>query len=261
MIKLQNKTSELDFAKEISDGYRIRHGTYQLRGSIIDRYGKDGGEEVGDKRIRARSLIIEFSLAKQKQKEYAGLFNKLISFFGDEQAPFYIINTETERRALVALSKIKDSSSGENFYRIGARSSLEFSMLDASWEDLEPSTTQAELANGESLQIENTGELPAFPIIELIALTGVQSFTLSNESTGAVMTLSSAAFTAGTTIEVNNQNGTIILSNLGSRQDITGSLADGTGFVRLRKGANTLSYGSPFGGVRLAVSYRRRYAF
>ena len=59
MIKLQNKSTELDFAKEISDGYRIRHGTYQLRGSIIDRYGKDGGEEVGDKRIRARSLIID----------------------------------------------------------------------------------------------------------------------------------------------------------------------------------------------------------
>ena len=81
MIKLQNKTGELDFAKEISDGYRIRHGTYQLRGSIIDRYGKDGGEEVGDKRIRARSLMIEFSLAKQEQKDYAGLFNQLISFF------------------------------------------------------------------------------------------------------------------------------------------------------------------------------------
>ena len=43
--------------------------------------GKDGGEEVGDKRIRARSLIIEFSIAKQKRQEYASLFNQLISFF------------------------------------------------------------------------------------------------------------------------------------------------------------------------------------
>ena len=67
-LTLQNKTATLNFARDISDSYVLRHGDYQLRGSVIDRYGKDGGEEVGDKRIKARRLIIEFGAAKQEAK-------------------------------------------------------------------------------------------------------------------------------------------------------------------------------------------------
>ncbi len=261
MIKLQNSQDDLDFGSQISKGYRLRHGTYQLRSSIIDRYGKDGGQQVGDRRVKARRLSIEFSFASQEQSKYTQVFNKLVSFFDDELAPFYIINTKTNRRALIALNRIKDGSSGENFYRIGARSSLDFDMLEASWEDVEQIQEQTNLENGNSVTLNNTGELTAYPLIELIALGSVQSFTLSNENTGSVLSLNSTAFTSGTTIEVDNQNGRVLLTNLGNRQDISSSLSDGTGFIRLRKGTNTLRYSSPFGSVRFALSYRRRYAF
>ena len=261
MILFKNSQTELDFEKEISRTYRLSQSSYDQRGDIIERYGKDGAEEIGNSRTKARNFKFEFDLAFTDKAEYLERLSKLVRFFDIRYKPFYIINKKIQRRALISTPQIKDNSGRPNFLRIG-QNELSFKLLDGSWEaESEESITLEELENNGVFRVTNEGDMISYPVVRVTARGNNRQFTLSNQTTGGVFTLSSAAFGPGAVIEINNQSGVVLLDNSVTKQDITNSIHDNTGFLSLLPGENTFKYESVTASVGLKMTFRDRFAF
>jgi len=137
-------------------------------------------------------------------------------------------------------------------------------MIDAHWEsetETQTTTTTDGLANGETIEVTNTSSVPVYPIIEIVPSDSNTDFTLTNTTTGASFTLGSTIFVPGTTFVMNSQTGECYIDDGSNQVDVKSALSDGSGFISLLPGANTIEYSSAFGVIYLTVTYRERFAF
>lgn len=239
-------------------------GDYKRRNSIQKRYGKDGGVIIGDQRADTRDIKLSHAPAFQTDSEYLSYVNEIIGFFNPDYAPFYLVDTDNNRRCEVVLNSASDEADTEGLeFRVG-KDKLALEMMDAHWEDLEEiveASPTGGLADGETMIITNNSYFDAYPVITISPAAINTDFTIKNNTTGAQFTLGSSSFVPGAEFEIDCKNGTIYLTVGGARTEMSSALADGGGFIKLTPGENEIQYNSVFGACDIEISYRRRYVF
>lgn len=264
-LRFQNKNETKDFG---IPNLKPSWSPYNKRSQTTKRFGGDGEQEVGDQLVDGRSFNLDFEFTPStpfatraaQDLEYSDLLNDIAGFFLKINAPFHLIDLDISRRARIILQSLNDS------IRPGLEKRISFIKMkakfpDAYWEDSAQNSQADAVVSGGTFEIDNDSFIDAFPILEIVPLATNSDFLIQNQTTGDAFVLGSANFGVGTTFIVNSQDGTIILDNGISQVENSVSLADGSGFIKLAPGVNTLLYESAFGGVTVTTKWRRRYAF
>jgi hypothetical protein len=248
----------------LSKGFLVQWSAYKRRTSVLKRYGQDGGIPAGDNKADTRDITITYVPAYQSDADYLAMVNTLVGFFNPDYAPFYLEDTDNNRRCQLVLNQATDDAYVDGLeLRIG-KNSLKLEMLDAHWEDDTEITVATEtggIATGGTLTVENDSDADCYPVITISPYATNTDFTITNNTTGESFTLGSNAFIVGAEFEVDCKNGTIYLTVGGNSVEMSSALADGGGFIKLAPGDNELEYTSSFGNADITVTFRRRYVF
>jgi phage-related protein len=261
---IENAQTQLELKTLTNNkSWRISNPALDRRVNVQNRYGKPGGFVIGDRETGARNLVIKGDLTATTDAIYRQKIRQIVSIFSLGARPYFLIDVDNDRRCEIELSRINaDYSDGLEMRVVPV--SIDCVMLDAYWEDITEVLVESEsagLATGETLVCNNEGDVNTYPVIEITPSAANSAFSLFNNTTDSVTTIGSSAFVPGTTITIDSRNGEIFLSDGVSQVEISSSLADGTGFMFLQPGTNSIEYDSAFGSVDIAIKYRQRYAF
>lgn len=238
---------------------------FTRRVNTTSRYGKSGGVVTGDEQVDVRDISLKYNILSENDLSYLDELNGLIGFFTPDDGPFYLVDTDNNRRALIRYYTGNDEPLDGTVLRVGPTNMLGLKMLDSYWEDLNAqyvySDSDGIATNGE-LTIINDGEADCYPIIRIAALASNSDFTLTNTTLRISTRMGTNSFVLGTTIILDSINGTMMLdSGSGSQSNIADALFNGTGHIRFSRGTNTIRYQSIYGSVEIEIEYRRRWPF
>lgn len=257
-LRLTNTEGNYDLSKWTVDLSGLR-----FRNSYNDRFGKPGQERQGDGNESARTISFAYSIDAETDSAWITAANLLYGALRKELAPFYIEDTTNERRLLVTPDEIDLSPRAGTELR-SAPARLRFTALDTFWESTTETTVDSPSAgteNQDTLTCDNPGNVVVYPVITMTCDEPNSNFALYNETTDDVLAIGSNSFVPGATLEIDCQNGTVYLTNINTRTEISSAIGDGTGFLHLVPGENIIRYESGFGSVNIEIVYRRRWAF
>lgn len=237
---------------------------YTPRVNALERYNKDGAVIVSDRRVGERTFrcFADITIGEnqgtiaQCDDQYREAEEYVAAFFNDDALPVYLYNSSSNVRCRVELAEWVHSYTEGMMFRHG-RHSLVLKMLDL-WEDSTGQTASSPtggLSNGSTLAVNNTGRREAYPVLTVTALTDNVDFRITNNTTGEFTRVTSTAFLTGKSMIISSITGAITIDGV----DQSPALADGSGFMTLAPGSNTLVYTSTEGAVELSVSWRRRF--
>ena len=257
-LKLTNSEGEYDFSKWAVDLSGLR-----FRVSYTDRYGQPGQETQGDRKEAGRNIVLSYSVDSETDAGYIVDAETLYAALRAEVAPFFLVDEDNNRRLEVSPDTLDlNPRPGTEMRASSAR--VQFTAVSTFWEAStaeEATSPSAGTDNGETLTCTNEGKITIYPVITVEPTELNQNFAIFNDTTDDVFTFSSSTFAPGTSLEIDCQNGTVYLTNGSTVTEVSNGIADGTGFLHLVPGANTLRYVSAFGPVSMTVSYRRRWPF
>lgn len=239
-------------------------GALKKRVGHKDRFGKAGAAITGDQEAELRMVTFAFDVVSENDANYRKSLNELAGFLDPSRAPHYLVDTDENIRARIVLISLTDRPAARGLERIIGRESMSFKMPDVYWEDLVETTAQpsgGSLSNNGTFVVNNDAEIITFPIIKLRPNQSNTDVLIRNDETGAAFLLGSNSFVPGSEFIVDAQKGTILLDNGTTAIENSVALADGSGFIFLQPGDNTIRYESLFGDVEIDVIFRRRYAF
>ena len=258
-LKFENINDELILDKN----FKISISPYKRRVGIQKRYGKDGGVVTGDQKVDPRDIDLNFNTVSQNDTNYIDKLNQIAGFFRAENAPFYLIDLDNNRRTETVQEILSDRKSREGTELRVGQNKLDLKMLDAHWEDLEEIriSITGGLSSGQVLLVNNDSFVECYPIIKIRPLAANSDVTIRNKTTGDGLVLGSNNFVPGNEFIIDNQNGTIFLSDGISQVENSVAMSDGSGFIYLAPGQNDILYESIFGDIEIDIIFRRRFAF
>lgn len=262
ILQLRNNTDTLVLAKT----FKISVDPLRKRVGIQKRFDKDGGVLTGDRKADPRGIDLNFNVINEKKdgdQSYFDVLNQLDGFFRPALAPFFLEDTENLKRTAIELESISDRNQA-GLEAIAGQNKLDLKMIDAYWEDLTQivvSSPSGGMVSGDTLIVNNTSLVDAFPVMTLAPDQLNTGVTITNEETLASYTLGSNSFVPGSTFIVSSVDGSIKLDNGVTQIENSIALADNSGFIKLQPGTNTLKYESVFGRIDLSVTFRKRFAF
>jgi hypothetical protein len=255
---LQNSETTYDLSKWVVDFSGMR-----FRTSFNDRFGQPGQEPQGDGKESARSIVFTYSVDSETDSGFILDAETLYASVRGDLGPFYIVDSANGRRLKVTPTDLDlTPKAGTELRYASAR--LGFQAVDTFWEAstaTEVDSGTAALDNQETLECTNAGVITIYPIITVTPDESNQTFAIFNDTTEDVFTFSSASFVPGSVLEIDCQNGTVYLTNVTTVTEVSNGIADGTGFLHLVPGLNSLRYESAYGAVTMTVSFRRRWPF
>lgn len=247
-----------DFHKWTADLSGMR-----FRTSYLDRFGKPGYEKQGDGNETLRTLTLSYGLSGENDTSFIADTDELYAALRKDLAPFYIEDSDNERRLLVSVDELDLTPKAGTELRFNT-ARVRFTALDAFWEALTATVVEsgsAGMENQDTLSCTNPGVVTVYPVITLEPTESNPNFSLINNTTDDIITIGSNSFVPGTSLEIDCQNGTVYLTNGSTRTEISSAIADGTGFLHLVPGANEILYESAHGAIHCEISYRRRWPF
>jgi len=252
----------------LSKKFRPTFPAYKKRVETQKRFGKDGEAVVGDEQVNGRTIdfrseivIAPVGSVAARDQVWADTLNDIAGFFLKENSPFFLIDDDLNTRTEIRLTDIENPAHAQGTEKRIHNIRLKFKMLDGHWED-EVETEQEEvMSSGSTVVVNNDSKIDTFPLIEIVPANTNSDLLVRNETTGDSFILGSNNFGPGTTFLVDSRNGTIILDDGVSQVESSISLADGSGFIKLAPGDNTIFYESVFGDSTLTFKFRRRFAF
>lgn len=264
-LKLVNSFEELI----LSDNFKPLISPYRRRVQTQPRYGQPGGEVVGDKQVDVRTISLAFNITSEDitdpDQTYFEQLNEIIGMFRTDKSPYYLVDLDNNRQTRIECSSINDKPAQEGlFFKVG-ENSLELMMLDAHWEDLEPTVVESSindfLSSGDVFLVDNLGDVETYPVITLTPSEPNSEFSIEVDETGSLFRISTADFVPGTQIIVSSIDGTVYLSDGITQVEISAALEDGSGMIKLLPGQSTFKYDSLFGNIGIKVEFRKRYIF
>lgn len=238
-------------------------GGLRFRNSYNDRFGKPGQERQGDGNETSRSITFTYAVTGENDNSFILDAEELYGAIQKDNAPFYLVDTDTERRLKVSIDELDlTAKPGTELRYSSAR--LRFTALDTFWEATEATEVTSPTAGTENqgtLTCNNPRKVTAYPIITITPSESNLNFALFNETMDDVFTFSSSSFVPGSSLEINSQDLTVYLTNIGTRTEVSSGIADGTGFLELQPGQNIIRYESAYGAVDITISYRERWPF
>ena len=265
---------------ELPGDFMPRFSAFVRRKNYKPRYGRDGSAQVADGKIQSRKLSLNYMATsgdvpeivagggadygdanQTKDEAYRGFIGEIIAFFRPALGPFHLVDTDANggdglQAEVDFISSLDEWQPGAAM-RIGLND-LEFEWIGAVWEDISEQTLEdtAGITNGDTITIENTGLLEAFPVFTFTALNTVETIRIKNSTNGQFFTYSNLGFSAGSVLIVDGTGDEFIVTLDGV--DTTFALLDGSTPIELDPGTSILEYES-LGDVQYDISYLRRF--
>jgi len=243
--------------------YRFLEGALKRRIGVTERFGKAGSFLAGDRQWAGRTTSLIGDINDTTDAGFIAEFAKLVEIFDNRFNPYFVVDTENDRRIEVELDTLNPSG-GEALVKKLTNVRMRLFLPEVAWEDLDEKTETSPSAGtgtGETIEVTNGGQLETYPVITVVPIAKNTKFTLFNNTIEDLITIQSNAFTVGTSIEIDAINGTVFLNDGTTRTEISSSVADRTGFFFLARGLNVISYESPFGKVDISIAFRNRFLF
>lgn len=259
-LKLQSAASELDLSiKEYTTVYRPP--SIRNRVKEIERYGKPGSEITGDRQVDGRTISLEIEIATKSDAEYFQRTDPLLSVLDFTNAPIYLVDTDNDRRCLIETKSISIRPREGNVMR-SETWSIELIMTDAFWESIDEiveGNGTTPLENGQTVVVTNPGVVNAYPVMRISVTEANTDLSFVNLTTGDLFRIGSSALIPGVTLVVDSIDGTCYLDDGITQTEVSSAIADGSGFMYLAPGVNSIQYESLFGDVNVEIAFRRRY--
>jgi len=244
-------------------GWMLSEASLDRRLGIEKRFGKAGGRVTGDREIDARRYTLETDFTSTDDTGYHKQFDDFLRIVDKRFFPYFLIDTDNNRRFEVEFSKIS-APVKKGMEKRHAGIKIDLIMVESYWEDLletEVSSPSALTPSGGTLSANNLGAVEAYPIITISPAANNSAFTLFNNTIEDLISIGSTAFVPGTTITIDAQLGTVKISDGTTETDISFTVSDGTGFFSLASGVNVIEYESSFGSADITITWRNRYAY
>ena len=264
-MELQLKSENGTLA--LSKYFKMTTSPFKRRVGVKSRYGKDGGVSMGDRLADSRQITLAYYTRPDadavtrvdKDISYRDFFFFFTGFFNPDYSPFYLQDLTSDIQTEIEMSENADTPMNEGLEYILGSNTLKFEMLSGFWEDIDETTAtqSAFFQSGDSISITNDSLFPCFPVITLTAVNDCTEFTMTNTTTGESFTIGNTSFVAGTIFVVDSRNGLITLQGVESSV----SLADGSGFISLAPGLNSIAFESAVAGeAYISTGFRKRFA-
>ncbi len=261
-LELRNDDGEvLDLATPLK--WMANEPPLTRRVGLQQRFGKPGGFITGDRRAGTRRITLQSDITGENDPAYLLQLADIVKIFEPRVAPYFLVDTDNDRRAEVELDSITPQAV-RGTERRHSPIQLTLIMVETYWEDLiekEDESGTGGIVTGETFNIDNEGEVDLFPIFEITPTANNSAFSIFNNTTNDIITVGSTAFVPGTTLIIDSQEGSVVLDNGSTQIEISSAIGRGTGFLFLAPGVNTLQYESAFGAVNITTKFRQRFAF
>jgi len=256
-LKIQNNVP----ADLVLTGWTMSTGAFKRRIGVQQRYGRDGAYISGDRKVSSRTIQLSHDLSAENDTDYTTQIEAIMGIFYDDSAPFYLVDTDRNVRAEIELDSINEVWSKGTEKRV-VTVTINLILLESYFENYNVGTVVwANAANNSTKLITNVGAADVFPVITIVAQGNNFEFSIINQRTLDTIKIGTNLFVLGTTITIDCQNGTVYIDDTITRTEISSAIGDGTGFIYLDLGDNTLQYQSVYGNADITIEYRPRYAF
>lgn len=261
-LEIQNSSGGDNFP---IPNYRFSEGSLNRRIGAEERFGKHGAFLSGDRKWKARKTSLIGDINAKTDAEFIAEAAKLVEILDERFNPYFIVDTENNRRIEFDLD-VLNPGGGEALTKRLEKMVMRIILPEVAWEDIDETveTSPSSLTDtGETISVENKGQLETYPIITIIPTAKNTAFTIFNNTIDDLISIGSGGFTVGTTIEINGlvTNGEVLLDDGNTTTEISSAVADRTGFFVLAKGVNEIEYESAFGKVDIEIRWRNRYLF
>lgn len=247
--------------------FKLAESSLSRRIGLSQRFGKHGGFITGDRKYSGRKSVLIGNIHAIKgisnDSEFINQYKELIEILDERFNPYFLIDTDNNRRIEFDFDRFAPSTS-PGLEKISSEFRLQLIFPEVAWEDINETTEASPsggTATGETLEVDNTGQMEAFPVITVVPSGVNTAFTLFNNTTEDLISIGSNNFVPGTKMIIDAINGTLILDDTISQTEISVAIADGTGFFTLARGQNVIEYESVFGSVDITIKYRNRHLF
>jgi hypothetical protein len=226
--------------------------TYDNR--IVERSFLPGSALIGDKRLMARQFTMMLNSANPIDATFRADVNELIYWLNKTVA---IVDNEHNIEIGVTIDSIDiDYSPGST--KLASDNTFTFTALTPYWSSLTSSQATATAAADtiEEIDVDNTGYLPAYPVITLtatVATDDVQIY-ISGSNTGIQIQDSLFGTTGNLTMVVDCKQGLVSINDL----DRNASIVPGTGFFEIPVGEDVINVLSNE-AIGVIINWEQRY--
>lgn len=229
--------------------------TFTFDSKIVERTGEPGSVKLGNTRLQARELSIEFVRSEADQDNFDEYTNNLLYFV---QKTKYLVNETTGYRIEVSPAS-HTIEYEEGSYKHYSSETITFTALTPFWEETMLNTQIIAVTGGDPvstvIDIETFIDTPLELSIVASAVCSSLEIYLQENLQGIFVSDPLLGQEGYETLVISNTDGTVKLGTLDRSQYIEA----GTGFFKTMPGVNTLVILAS-GSCEVTVSYRgRRY--
>lgn len=252
-----NKNETLDLSL-ITTAYLIDYDDIDKDLTFVPVYGTDRINVLGKDTIKQRKIELTISLIAMTDSDFRQIVNDIYSFFTATNC--YLLDEHNNIYVEVKLQSIKKffSKTG-NEYRYTELKLILIS-LDGLFFDYVPITinqnyTNVFFFNAPTITIP---QFDTYPIIRIQSL--VNEFTyIKIIGEAQILEIDTSGYNLNDTLVIDGLESKIYLEKNGNQVDISTQIISG-GFIRLKKGNNTLSFSfNVVSNYALIIEYRNRY--
>ena len=268
---LRNGTDELQLGTVADYIPEIDIPELPFRVKIYERYGRDGGDVTGDRKIGSRKFNLVLQVGATTDTDYYAKIDTLYAMLATaDPDKLYLCEDNAEdvdfsKRLWIVPSSIKPKLAAGGNLRRAEEWTIPCFAPDGAWEspdEIESTDSGGStVASGGSVSVQNDGPLTAWPIFIMSCASAMSEFQLVNGANDGVFRLGTALFVPGATLTIDSREGTIEIDDGLAVTDVSSALAEGTGLLNFEPGLNTITFTSTFGSAGITIQHRTRRPF
>jgi hypothetical protein len=237
-----------------------------FRVKIYERYGRDGGDVMGDRQIGSRNFNLILNIGATSDVEYFAQTDALYAMLATQDPDkLYLLDDSRGFRLWIVPNRIGVKLAAKGNLRRGEVWTIPCYAPDGAWEsssEIESTESGGQIvANGETITVQNDGPLVAWPIITMTCTAAMPEFQLVNGANDGVFRLGSSLFVPGVELRIDSREGVMEINDGLAVTEVSASLADGTGLLRFAPGQNVLTFTSLYGAAGITIQHRIRRPF
>jgi len=239
LIDINNNEFELSGAtieQPAKSSLTYLEDSFDFNLEIREKSFLDGAVKLGEKRLKSKSIAVNFIRSFNNYTDYITAQNLLLY---NLRKAIYLRDKTNNRQTDIEVESFR-ATYDEGGHKLLSNNTIKFKVLTPYWTSIIQSSKVQSLTNGiNEVDLVNQGSLSVFPIITFTTTHIVNSIEMYFSDTKYGMIITDALFglTGYLTMIIDNKEGTIKINSL----DRTASIVSGTGYFSIPVGSSILN--------------------